>query len=387
MNIATFKKVLPALRLITPHGAKKPNERTIDIGTSDIGTPNAALVIKAADVNTDLEIRVVDVETSTFDGCVNFAKFNTLIGALKSMPSFDYATGTKHSNGAKDLDALVIQSGKRTIRLDSANLSRMDYGHRLFKAAKSEGLQWNVSRLTEGLEYISTAISNDETRFHLNGILLAENGDMVSTDGHRLHLYSYHYLDDGPAEFFGADKASTIVPKQHVKMIESAIKACGGDKAEVYSRRGVQSAGRYMQFVVDGNGLSFKITFKLIDSQFPPYQAVIPKGNTARATVNVLEFTAATKLLDKMMKDSYHKTVEIRLNGQLHLKGGGVTESLEAPYEGEGFDYGELGANSKYLAEAADLPSECFTLEFGKALEPIKFSHGAFLGVVMPHRV
>lgn len=384
MNIAQFKKALPALRLITAPGPKKPTERTLDIDTVD-----GALRLTAQDNVTTLEIKALGVETSNYNACVDFTKFNSLMGMLKVMPSFDWEPGKKYDNGAKDLDALVLKSGKRVIKLDSAKLQRWDHGEREFSEVGDNGLQWNVSRLMEGLEYIAPAISNDETRFHLNGVLLAPNGDMVSTDGHRLHVYSYHHFDDSPASFFASEGRTldTILPKRQVKMLQAAIKACG-DKAEVYSCRGVIKGGRHVQFVIDGKGLSFTITCKLIESRFPPYHAVIPKSNSwrARAVVNTLDFCAAAKLVDKM-SDAV-KGVEFRLNGELHIKGGGVSESMEASYEGEGFEYGELGANGKYLVDAADMPSEACTIEFGKALEPIKFTQGGgFLAVVMPMRV
>jgi len=390
MKLSTFKKILPALRAINTPAGKHPNDRTIDVGQlSEARDGGAAdyLVIKAADMITQLEIKALGVDTSNFDACINFGKFNKLLGSIKSMPSFDYETGVP--------DALKLSIGKRTIKLDSAKLQRMDYGTREYSSNGDDGMQWDVSRLIEGLEFTSPAMSNDETRFHLCGTLLAPNGDLVTTDGHRLHVYNYYQQELQTTKFFGSagkigeteKHQDTILSSQHVKMLQCAIKACGGFKASVYSTRGTQAGVAFLQFIVDGGGLSFKLTCKLIDSQFPPYHAVIPKNNDTRAIVNCSEFVAAAKLITKML-DSDTRGVEFALNGQLHLRGGGVSESLEAPYTGEGFEWGHIGANGKYLADAADLPNECCSIEFGKALEAIKITQdGGFLAVVMPMRI
>lgn len=381
MNITQFKKILPVLRLIEAAPIKDKKARTIDIRhvvDDTLGDGSGGgdyLVITAQDLTTSLEIKALGINTSNYHACVNLDKFNKLILTLKAMPSFDWESG---SGG----DALVLESGKRVIRLDSTKLQRMDYGEREFIPFADIEHQWNVSRLIEGLRYVSPAMSNDETRFHLNGVLWAPNGDMVTTDGHRLHIYSYHHFDDTPSKFF--EHPDTILPRQHVTMLLAAIKACGGNTAEVYSQRSAD----WMQFMVSGGQLSFKITCKLVDSKFPPYDRVIPKGYSARAVVNTAAFVEATKLLTKM-SDTVNNTVEFHLNGQLHLKGGGVSESLDATYEGEGFEYGEIGADSRYLVDAAaNLPEDDFTIEFGKGLDPIKFTQrGGFLAVVMPVRV
>ncbi len=370
--IAQFRKILPALRLIDADPGKKPADRTIDIYRVD-----DHLVVTAQDMVTDLEIKALGVDTSNYHTCVNFTKFGKLMMSLKEMPSFDWESG-----GMGIPDTLVMQSGKRTIKLDSAALERMDYGERKFEPFCDIEHRWDVSRLVEGLEYVLPAISTDETRFHLNGTLLGTDGKMVSTDGHRLHVYDYH-LDESPSKFF--DFEDTILPRQHVKMLLTAIKACGGSGASVYSQRSYEK----MQFVVEGGGLSFTLTCKLIESKFPPYNAVIPKSNAweDRVVVNTAAFVEASKLLAKM-SDKVDNPVEFRLNGQLHLKGGGISESLDATYAGEGFEFGQIGANGEYLVDAANFPLDNFTIEFGGALEPIKFTQcGGFLAVVMPVRV
>lgn len=397
MKFSTFKKILPVLRQIAAPGYKKPNDRTIDFtrASEEFGD---YLVISAQDGITDLEIKALGVETSNYEVCVNFAKFNKLMGSIKDMPSFDYEAGDAGFPKMGSMPAgLKLAFGKRMVKLDSAKLQRMDYGKREFKSIGEGGIQFDVPRLVQGLEYIAPAISNDQTRFHLNGVLFAPNGDLVSTDGHRLHVYNY--VNDGgeTPQFFVSGgmalnkacepiRVDTILPQQHVKMLLAAIKATGGGM--VYACHGTQDGSRHLQFIVDGNGLSFKITAKLIESNFPPYHNVIPKKHEARAIVNAAEFSEAAALVHKML-DSETRGVEFRLNGRLHLRGGGVSESIEAPYTGEGFEYGEIGCNGSYIVDAASkLPGENCTVEFGKALEPITITQkGGFLAVVMPMRV
>lgn len=364
MKISQFKKILPALRLIEPPPGLKNADRTFDWSLGQ------SMVITARDMSTELEVKVVGVESTLGAGCTNFDKFNKLITSLKEMPSF--AEG----------DGLSVKLGKRLINLDHVIYSkRMDYGNRdLFGAHDTyQDHQWDVPKLVAGLDYVAPAMSTEETRFHLNGILIAPGGDMVATDGHRLHRYEYQGARTEPIVLGGYD---VILFRKHARILQAAIKACGGDKAMVYSKQ----ARNYMEWTVDGGGLSFNFVAKLIDSKFPSYQSVIPKSHRARAVVNTAAFVEASKLLAKM-SDTANKTVEFALNGQLHLKGSGVSESLEAPYTGEGFKFGEIGANATYLEQAARFPLDDFTIEFGKALEPIKLTQrGGYLAVVMPQR-
>jgi len=370
MNISAFKKILPVIRMIDTPPGKGKSDRTLDISKSISASGFQYLQIKGEDLNTQLKILALGVDANDGSSCVNADKFCKLFSTLKSLPQVIFG------------DGLTVKFDKRVISLEHlSGIARMDYGNRSY-VPDSPGVNWETSRLVEGLAYVSQAMSDDVTRFHLCGVLLSRNGDLVGCDGHRLHVYDYK--DGNAAESFFTDYSEdTILPAQTVKMLQSAIKACGGNKAEVYSSRN----SSHVRFVIDGGGISIEITSKLVDSQYPPYHNVIPKSHKSLCEVNAGALVEACKLLVKL-DDSFNHTLEFSLNGALHIRGGGVSETLETTRnEGDKFEFGSYGANGQYFVEAASLPGQEVVIEIGDSLDPILFRQGSFLAVVMPKRV
>lgn len=370
ISIAQFKKILPALRLIDKPMKVRDSLRQKVLDVWKVSEDR--VVFATEDSSRILEVTVNGLESSHFDlRTVNFDKFNKLIGAVKSTPAFDIAED----------QGLSLNFDKRVVSLTSAVLQKMVYAPLKLVDTPDSGQQWDTDALSAGLAYCAPAVSTDETRFHLNAILFAENGHFVSTDGHRLHRYDY---DAAPA-----DGKRFLLPLSTVKILQAAIKACGGDKAMVYSTR----SQTVIRFTVDGGGLSFKLTSKLEESQFPRYDAVIPKSWEHRCNANAAQFGAAAALLAKL-SDTISRTVDFKLDGQLKLdgllrfKGDGVEEMIVASdTEGNGFQFGTIGANGDYLKEAANLPGEMLSVEFGGELEPIAIKQDRYLAVVMPIRI
>src|SRR5262249_1950852 len=105
----------------------------------------------------------------------------------------------------------------------------------------------------------------DETRFHLNGVFFESNGKnarMVSTDGHLLSRFD-RALRGGPAL-----TAGIILPKKGRVDAKRAFDAASGP-------RDIAVNTPYV-FLRAGE---VALAVKLIDAQFPPYEAVIPKNN------------------------------------------------------------------------------------------------------------
>src|SRR5258705_11687619 len=122
--------------------------------------------------------------------------------------------------------------------------------------------------LREMLTQTSFAVSHDETRYALNGVLFAFQGKdvrMVATDGHRLALSLRR-----PGQAVAS--ATGIVPRKAVTEIMRVIGA--GEE--------VQLAITENQFVLQMP--NFVMTARLIEGQFPNYDVVIPKAHPGRLT-------------------------------------------------------------------------------------------------------
>src|SRR5437667_6468512 len=150
--------------------------------------------------------------------------------------------------------------------------------------------------LREMLTQTSFAVSHDETRYALNGVLFAFQGKdlrMVATDGHRLAL-SMRSLDQAVAS------ATGIVPRKAVTEIMRVIGA--GEE--------VQVAITDHQFVLQMP--NFVMTARLIEGQFPNYEAVIPKAHPGRLVVSRPAFAAAVRRV-AVMAEERNKPVKLSL--------------------------------------------------------------------------
>src|SRR2546425_6974229 len=146
------------------------------------------------------------------------------------------------------------------------------------------------------LAQTSFAISHDETRYALNGILLVlqeKDVQMVATDGHRLAV-SKRSLGRGVGGMTG------IVPRKAIIEIMRVLGA-GED---------VQIAITENQFVLQMP--SFVMTARLIEGQFPNYEAVIPKTHPGRLVVSRSAFAAALRRVAVMAEDR-NKPVRLAL--------------------------------------------------------------------------
>ena len=231
--------------------------------------------------------------------------------------------------------------------------------------------------LREMLTQTSFAVSHDETRYALNGVLFSFQGKdvrMVATDGHRLAL-STRSLGQG------VSSATGIVPRKAVTEIMRVI----GTGEEV------QIAITENQFVLQMP--NFVMTARLIEGQFPNYDAVIPKAHPGRLTTTRSALSSALRRVS-VMAEERNKPVKLALSpASLKVNAssqelGEAEEILEVEYAGEEM---LIGFNSRYLLEAmAALEKDQVVLEIKDAQSPgvIKSVEGeGYCCVIMPMRI
>lgn len=238
--------------------------------------------------------------------------------------------------------------------------------------------QVDAPTLREMIDKTLFSISSDETRFHLNGVYLESDGAtarMVSTDGHRLSKVE-RTLTGGPVLPQGI-----IIPKKGVVEIKRTIDGLSGacDMAV---------HGNFV-FVRTGD---IAVAVKLIDSQFPPYEQVIPKGNTKTLVLDRLPFLEALKRASLMSSET--RGVKLALsNGTLRIASdnpelGEVKEDLDVGYAGEDLS---IGFNPRYFTDLlAQLSSEQLRLDLQGELDPAvvrPVESADYVGVVMPMRI
>ncbi|QMV20320.1 DNA polymerase III subunit beta [Granulicella sp. 5B5] len=186
------------------------------------------------------------------------------------------------------------------------------------------------------------AISNEESRYTLNGALLvlkAESMAMVATDGHRLaHIEK---LGENLSGISGEKK--TLIPRKALAEISTLL---SGSDAET------------IEFADDDQTLYFKIggrvlTSRKLTGQFPNYEAVLPRDNTKFVIVRSEDLMHSIQRVAQFA-DERSGAIKLRLE-QNELKisaqstdAGESEDIIETPYS---YDAIVVGFNSSYLID------------------------------------
>lgn len=244
-------------------------------------------------------------------------------------------------------------------------------------ATPAAWLTLEAKTLREMLAQTSFAISHDETRYALNGVLFVFQGKdlrLVATDGHRLAV-SVRTLGQGGGAVTG------IVPRKAVSEINRVLGA--GEE--------VQVALTENQFVLQMP--NFVMTARLIEGQFPNYDAVIPRNHPRKLVIGRITLASALRRVAVMAEDR-NKPVRFILGpASLKLAAssqelGEAEESLDVDYSGEEVT---IGFNSRYVLDAlAPLEKDQISLEFKDGLSAglIKsVEEEGYCCVIMPMRI
>ena len=227
------------------------------------------------------------------------------------------------------------------------------------------------------------AISNEETRYFLNGLYFnitkEENNSIVTlvgTDGHRLAKFSHHIEDN-------IDQVSgVIIPKKTIYELSKLLSEIDKDVL-------ISISSNKIVFTIG------KIIFisKLIDGSFPDYKRVIPNDNS-----NILKINRELLLsaVDRVSTIANEKSPVIKfklLQNVLNLntinnESSTASEDLKINYNGDDI---EIGFNSKYIMDIVNnLEDDEITINLKDNTSPIialENSNSNLVYVLMPMRV
>jgi DNA polymerase-3 subunit beta len=235
--------------------------------------------------------------------------------------------------------------------------------------------------LLEMIRRTSFAISNDETRYILNGVYFepreAGRVRMVATDGHRLALVERELVGDFKL------KGGVIIPRKGLFELKRLLDEA--PEAECQLGFAENSA------LFKKPGLS--MVMRLIDGQFPDYQRVIPKESNRQLLINRSRFFDALKRIALLSTDKSN-AVKLTLSENLlritatNPDLGEAKDDLEVAYRGDDLT---VGFNARYLMDVLSvMDTDEVALELGDEHSP-GVVHGpgdrASTAVVMPMRV
>jgi DNA polymerase-3 subunit beta len=339
-----------------------------------------ALLLKATDLDLEVAERLAaDVDAP---GATTLPA-HILYEIVRKLP--DGAQVSLESNGEQG--QFQLRSGRSRFNLQSLpdsdfpDLATGELGHAFSLAAL------DLKRLIDKTQF---AISNEETRYYLNGIFLhtidVEGHLMlraVATDGHRLARVEI------PAPKGAAGMPGVILPRKAVNEVEKLIEDPGAEvRVEISAAKARFTFGDSSA----GSGQVVLIS-KLIDGTFPDYVRVIPTNNDKRLIVDREPFAAAVDRVSTISSER-GRAVKLALSdSKLVLSvtnpdSGSAVEELDVDYDSAPID---IGFNARYLldiTEQLDSDTVLFRLADPGSPTLVQDRDGAAaLYVLMPMRV
>ena len=205
-----------------------------------------------------------------------------------------------------------------------------------------EASKWEIPAdvLACGFEKTVFATGNDEIRPVMTGVFMemTNNGlNFVATDAHK--LVRYRRLDIKTDTL-----ASFIVPKKPINQLKNALSGKADETVVVEFNKTNAS------FTMSG----FKLVCRLIDGKYPNYEAVIPKSNPNKLTIDRQLLLSAIRRVAIFSSKATHQ-IRFKIAGQeLTLTAEDLDyyneakERLSCNYSGDDM---EIGFNSRFFQE------------------------------------
>ncbi len=238
--------------------------------------------------------------------------------------------------------------------------------------------------LTSLIARTAFAISNEESRYTLNGALLLlkpENITMVATDGHRLAVAEIDHKFEGLTR-----EVRPLVPKKALAEVQRLASEAGED-AEI-------------EFALDENHLFFRagerlLISRMLTGQFPNYEAVLPRDNNRKVVIERGELSDAVKRVAQLADTRSHAVklsvstegIEISASSPEY---GEAKETIEKEYKGEPL---AIGFNAQYMIDfLAAAPEGPISLELkdeqsAGQMRPLADEAYRYRYVIMPMRI
>ena len=283
-----------------------------------------------------------------------------------------------------------LPTSEITVEVDSKNVASIRSGPSFFKIlglpeeefpplAKFENAKTFTLRqkdLRDALKKTAYAISTDETRYVLNGILFSfrENKlTLVATDGRRLALV------DIELEFPRSHEGDVIIPSKTVNEIARLLT----DDGEIKISIGENQAA----FEVNGTLL----VSKLIEGNYPNYRQVIPAETKERVTLERVLFHDAVHRVSLLASEKSNSVKLVFTKNNLEIAAntpdvGEARESLAIAYKGRDM---AIAFNPEFLmAPLKNLSVDEVFLDLIDEMSPgVVKIQGPFLYVIMPMRI
>jgi len=288
---------------------------------------------------TDLDLQVVESLTAVSieqSGAITVSA-HLLFDIARKLPD-----GSQVSLDASD-NRMVVKAGRSRFSLPT--LPRDDFPM-IVEGDLPTTFELPARLLAELIDRTRFAISNEETRYDLNGIFLHVSDEdqpvlkAAATVGHRLARFTV------PRPEGAEGMPDVIVPRMAVGELRKLLEEALDGNVEI------DLSASKIRFTLGGEG-GVVLTSKLIDGTFPDYSRVIPTGNDKLLKLDPKSFYEG---VDRVATIATEKTRAVKMGlekDKVTLSvtspdNGTAAEEVPADYSSEAF---EIGFNANYLKD------------------------------------
>jgi DNA polymerase-3 subunit beta len=288
-----------------------------------------ALIITSSDLETTMRVTVKPDRAEETGSIAIPAKI--LVDTLKTFPDIPVAFSINQGTLM-----IEISAGEGKYKLSG---HKSDEYPRIPSLEDTTSITFDSHVMAQAINKTLFATGNDELRLVLSGVFCELSPDdvtFVATDAHKLVRYKRTDLKS-------TDSASFILPKKPMNLLKNLLSSQEAPVTIEYNK-----TNAFFSFS------NIHLICRLIDGKYPNYDAVIPKENPNKLTIDRHSLLTTIRRVSIFANQSTHQ-IRFKVSGQeLLLSAEDIDfsnearERLSCSYEGEDL---EIGFNSKFLLE------------------------------------
>lgn len=211
---------------------------------------------------------------------------------------------------------------------------------------QGQSLDMEASVLGRAIAKTLFAAGNDDLRPVMSGVFVQFSPDsttFVATDAHKLVRYRR-------TDIKTTGSASFILPRKPLNMLKNVLAGAEGIVHVEYNA----TNARFSWGIAPDGSVGSTLICRLIDGKYPNYEAVIPKNNPNKLTIDTSALLGSIRRVSIFANKTTHQ-VRLKIAGsELNISAEDLdfsneaTERLTCSYSGDDM---EIGFNSKFLAE------------------------------------
>ena len=288
---------------------------------------NDSLVIKATDMKVSFETKVPVNVIESGSATVFGDKF---FGIINSFPCDEIEFSQK------ELNIIIKPTVQKKPEYKLKSIASDKFPE--FPVSNTPFFDMPIKDFKEMVQQTVFAVSDDETRYFMNGVFLEKSEDkinMVATDGRRLAFINKN------AEKEISDFSGIIIPP---KILNTIVKRSGDEGLVSIS---VSDKTIFVNFA------SYKFSSTLIEGTFPNYRKVIPENQTFSLSIKRDEMLSALRRVALMVEQKSHRIYFGISSGKMTVYSeesemGTVEDEISCEYEGEEIT---IALNYRYIEE------------------------------------